>query len=32
MINIYFSLHGTLMQLSVPNPDAAAALIIEKWL
>lgn len=28
----YFASHGTLMQLSVPNPDAAAALISEKWL
>jgi hypothetical protein len=25
-----FSLQGTLMQLSVPNPEAAAALIMEK--
>ena len=28
----YLASQGTLMQLSVPNPDAAAALIIEKWL
>ena len=30
--NVYLLSQGTLMQLSVPNPEAAAALIKEKWL